>query len=78
VGVHVVRVALIRFGVWLSLMVSAGGVGWAFGSAGVGMAVAGALSAVVLFFVVDTERAPRPRDPADRRDRQFDPTRVIR
>lgn len=49
------RLALVRVGLWVSLMVAAVGVWLVTDQVGAGLLAAGVASAAVLFFVVDTE-----------------------
>lgn len=51
------RLALIRWALWVSLMVAATGLWLLTGQPGAGLLAGGLGSAAVLFFVVDTERA---------------------
>lgn len=61
------RLALVLLGLWLSGLCVAAGVALWFGLVGPGLVVAGAATAAVLFFGVDTSAPPPPPNRDDRR-----------
>jgi hypothetical protein len=67
VGVHLVKAAQ-TLALWVSLMAAAAGLWLWTEEVGVGLLAAGLVSAVVLFFVVDTP--DQPQQPPDRSDRR--------